>query len=1104
MKRSFYNKFFLVFVFLIIEQLISNFLQAQNTYLDSLKTALSKATTSLDSIQILCHLTWESYSVAPETTLMYGTKALSLVKGNEDGRIISEAYDAAAQGYWATKDIPKAIRLYSVSLDIGQKNKLPVRIAWGNYNLAQLAMQENQPDSAFAFAQKSAAAFHDAKMDDWMISSYWVMLKNINGDRRLSFYHEMIAKIESIIQTTTDENQLTMRYLDLSSIYNKLENRSKSLEYVLKALEVAEKNNNEKGILSAYASIAAYLRDIQHNQTVALQYYQKILETYRKYNKTWAISDVLIDIGIVYKEMQKDSMAIVSFSESLHIAEKYDYPYQIMRTYLQMGDIYYRKGNYPEALSLFLKSYHVECKNCKSFFFYDVLIQLGKVYSQLGDFEKSYQYYQRSFQIADSIADSQYKAISLTSLGDWNMLNNDIKAATNDYQLALENASKTNNLTLQIKISDKLSENYAQQHDYQKAYRYKMLSDKLEDSVRMVNETENLARFETLFEFQNLRMQKEVENAKSEAEIGKQVLIRNLFIAGFIVMSLLGVYLFLSFRRKKKDNILLANQKKKIEEMSEKIHHADKLKLQFFTNISHEFRTPLTLITGLTDELSNDEMSENTWKNKVRIIQKNTSRLLHLVNQILDIRKLDNGDGVIELTRDDLVKFVGGIVTLFEDYAKRKNVELKFVSEQNEMVINSDFDKLDKILSNLISNAVKYCNENDHVRVTLYTEFKPSPAFIIEVEDTGRGIPADQLQYIFQPFYQVTDSEGGSGIGLALVREMVTLLQGHIDIRSQLDFGTRVTIKIPFDQSQNHVETSSHPIKTGHESWKEVNTNPYTSEEGKSPEINECGGNGDPENGYEKSLLIVEDNTDLLEFVAGIMVNEFKILKATDGKKGLQMAIKCIPDIIVSDIMMPVMDGMQMCGELKNNPCTSHIPILFLTAKTDQDSMLQGYKIGADDYIIKPFSAVLLKSRIQNLVNQRRKLIEKFSRQFQVEPTALILPDADKCFLEKSIRVIETHMDNPELDIDLLASEMNVSRTQLYRKLKALTDCSGNKFIRVIRLKRAAQLLSQNQLTIAEVMQQTGFSNYSYFNQCFNEQFNSFPKDYFQYLQANN
>ncbi|MBN2523111.1 MAG: tetratricopeptide repeat protein [Bacteroidales bacterium] len=1073
----------------------------ENRMIDSLENELSKAAATEDSIKILCHLTWNISTYDPEKTFYYGTKALSLIKGDEESRTISEAYDAAALAHWVTRDFASAIRLYKISLKIGEENKLPDRIAWCHYNLASIALNENQPDLVLEHTEKSQAAFHEANMDDWMINSYWLMLKAVDGDRREQLYKEMISKIEDVIQSTDDPNNLTFRYLDLAKVYSMLENQSKSLEYVLQALEVAEKANNQKVIAYAYSSIGAYLRDIQHNHTVALQYYEKILEIYRKYNVSWGTAEVLIEIGIVYKEMQNDSLAFRYFTESLEISSKIDYSYSMSKAYKNMGEIYFRNKDFEKALSLFLKSYNVKCKNCNAIYAHEILIHLGNTYSQMGDKKAAYNFYLKSFRLADSLDDRQHRSISLVSLGDWQIAKNNIPAATNNYLQALENASKTKNLSLQIKISDKLSEIYSQQNNYQSAFKYQQLSDLLEDSILVVNETENLARLETLFEFENLRRQKEVENAKAEAEIEKQVLTRNLFLAGFILMSILGAFLFLSFRRKKKANILLESQKKKIEDMSAKIHKADKMKLQFFTNISHEFRTPLTLITGLTEELPKHKINGETWKNQLRIIQKNASKLLHLVNQILDIRKLDNGDAVVEPVRGDMVKFVSGIVALFEDYARRKHVELKFVSEKNTMILNSDYDKLDKILNNLISNAIKFCGENDRVRVTLYSENHPQPAFVIEVEDSGKGISSKQIEHVFQPFYQATDSYGGSGIGLALVKELVALLQGHINIESQLDKGTRVRVKIPFDQMQNLSKDKSQSARTARKREPQTAISSFTTDEN-PVEINQNVRHDENDGEYEKSLLIVEDNVDLLEFVGGILNEDYKILKAVDGKKGLAMAVKHIPDIIVSDIMMPVMDGIQMCKKLKNNPCTSHIPILLLTAKTDQDSMLRSFKIGADDFIIKPFSAVLLKSRIQNLVNQRRKLIEKFSQRFQVEPSEVILPDADKCFLEKTIAIIEKYINDPELDIDILASEMNVSRTQLYRKLKALTDCSGNQFIRVIRLKRAAQLLSQNQLNIFEVMQETGFSNYSYFNQCFKEQFNRSPKSYSELSQA--
>jgi signal transduction histidine kinase/DNA-binding response OmpR family regulator len=1102
--KSHHNKIFLVLFVLIMQLAYTGALYAgyNDIAVDSLKRILANTPSKVDSIKIYCQLTWQVSSMEPENAYIYGTKALSMISGDEDSRTISEAYDAAALGHWVTKDNKSAIRLYSTSLKIGEEYKLIDRIAWCNYNLAQLAFNDNKPELALDYVAKSIEAFRQARMDEMLLNGYWLTLKIVNDDKREEVLKQMVPEIESIIQATDDPNTLTFRYLDLSNIYSALGNRSKSLEYVLKVLEVAEKSNNEKGILNAYLSIGEYLRDIQHNPAVALQYYERILETYRKYNSNWGIADVLVDIGMVYQEMKNDSLAFSKFTESIEVAEKIDYKYPIIQAYKHMGEIYFRNKDYKKALSILLKSDTINCENCKDIISHDILILLGDVYSKLGNDAIAYKYYERSFLLADSLDNRLYKAISMVSIGDWQLSQQNMPAAITSYLQALDNAAESNDLALQIKISDKLSKNYLQKLDYQNAFKYQKLSDMLEDSVRIVNETENLARFETLFEFENLRMQREVENAKAEAEIEKQVLTRNVFLAGFILMSLLGVYLFLSFRRKKRDNILLAHQKKTIEQMSEKVHKADKLKLQFFTNISHEFRTPLTLITGLTEELANNELPENTRKKKINTLQKNTSILLNLVNQILDIRKLDNGDGVVELTRDDLVKFAGGVVTLFEDYARRKNIELKFLSEKNELMIDSDYDKLNKILSNLISNAIKYCSENDQVRVTLYTDTKPQSAFVIEVEDSGRGIPADQLQYVFQPFYQVADSESGSGIGLALVREMVTILHGTIDITSQLDKGTRVTVKIPFDQAES-IPQFDRLIKTKRVNEIPIVSDKAVSEEHTFVETNECNnGNGETETGYEKSLLIVEDNLDLLDYIADILSDEYKIWTATDGKKGMSIAIKCIPDIIISDIMMPEMDGMQMCEQLKNNPYTSHIPILFLTAKTDQDSMLLGFKTGADDYIIKPFSAVLLKSRVQNLVNQRRKLIEKFTQQFQVEPTAIILPDADKNFLEKCIQVIEKYIDNPELDLEILASELNVSRTQLYRKLKALTDYSGNKFIRIIRLKRAAQLLSLNQLTITEVMQQTGFSNYSYFNQCFKEQFNSFPKDYHQISQA--
>ena len=1064
--------------------------QDQNT-IDSLRNLLSGAKTIEDSITAYCSLTWQISDSRPDQTYFYGKKALALSGRTNDPRLLSEALDAGALAYWVKNDWDQAIRLYNESLQVGLKNKLPDRVAWCNYNLAQLAMIKNDRAAAIEHARASQEAFREAKMDQWVINSYWLQLKLLSGDERRQKIREMMGVLEKTIASTTHGEALVFYYLDMARLYEYLENPSKSLEYVLMSLELAEKSNSEKALLMAYTSIGDYLRDIQHNHQVALQYFQRTLDMYRRNNSKWGITDALIEIAEVYKKIPDDTMAMKYLSDALATAKLMTSKYYLSRIYNSMGEIHFQEEEYHQALNLFQQSYTAGIDNTDPMYLHCVLINLGKVYNKLDKPDNAYQYFKESLDLADSTDDSRLRAISHLSLADWFMAQKDAREGEKQYLLAKADAEKSSSLALLIRITGDLSKLYADREQYRKAFEFHQELKILEDSLRSVNESNNLARLENLFELENLRKQKEIDRAVSDAKIERHVLVRNFFISGFILMSLVGIYLFISFRRKKRANILLATQKKQIEEMSEKIHEVDELKLQFFTNISHELRTPLSLITGLTEQLTGTEYDEITWRNKLQTIHKNASRLHLLVNQILDIRKLDNGGSTIQAKRDDMVKYISGIISVFRDSARQKKTELIFVTDKKHLFIDYDYDKLDKILSNLLSNSLKFCKEKDTIRVTLFIKVGSPAQLNLEVDDTGEGIPPEQLKFIFQPFYQASNSQGGSGLGLALVRELVRILNGHIDVESQLNKGTRITIRLPIDKYEE---------EEGSIQEKERPTDQQSGPTDKKEYTQKVGAEEQDHTSDKLTLLIVEDNTDLQDFIADILKDDFRILNALNGDYGAELAMKYIPDVIISDIMMPGMDGIQLCEKLKKTECTSHIPILMLTARTDQESMLKSYRTGADDYIVKPFSAEILKSRIKNLVMQRQNLLGKFSKKFMLEPAEIVLPDGDKLFLEKIIRLVEENMSEATLDIDYLASEMHVSRTQLYRKLKALTNLSGNQFIRTIRLKRAAQLISQNQLSIAEVMQETGFSNYSYFNTCFREQFSKSPKEFAENL----
>ena len=578
-----------------------------------------------------------------------------------------------------------------------------------------------------------------------------------------------------------------------------------------------------------------------------------------------------------------------------------------------------------------------------------------------------------------------------------------------------------------------------------------------------------------------------MDNLQADKEIARQKLLRNFFFMGIIMLSILGFLIYLSYRRKKKDNRILNEQKEAIRKMSVKVHEADQAKLQFFTNISHELRTPLTIIIGVTEKLK-AILNDSEF---LPVVRKNAFKLLQLINHLLDLQKLDTSNMELNVSQGDLYDFIKGIASSFETIANQKNIIIRVTKEENDFTGFFDHNKLEKIVSNLVSNAVKYNTQNGAVEISVAKD-KKQGYVEIAIADTGVGIAEKELQNIFNRFYRVNENTPqGSGIGLALVKELVELHKGSVKVESVKNKRTVFTVLLPVEKY--FYENSR--IVSNKDYLPDTANYTETIDAEEQPELTERA--NEKENDInKKSLLVVEDNADLRKFIIDIFTTEYQTIEANNGEQGVKLAIKHVPDIIISDIMMPKLSGIQMIEQIKNQETTSHIPVILLTAKNDISTQLSSFEKGADDYISKPFDSVVLKSRVENLLRLRKHLVEKFSKEFHLQPKEIHIEDADQKFLEKTIGFIEKYIADPNLNIDLLALELGVSRTQLYRKLKALTDYSANQFIRIIRLKRAAQILKHGQNNIAEVMDATGFSNYSHFNNCFKEYFGEYPKDY--------
>ncbi len=523
--------------------------------------------------------------------------------------------------------------------------------------------------------------------------------------------------------------------------------------------------------------------------------------------------------------------------------------------------------------------------------------------------------------------------------------------------------------------------------------------------------------------------------------------------------------------------------KLKIERLkAEKAEELSKLKTDFFINISHELSTPLTLIMAPVEKLI---QNNNEDSRLLQIIHRNTKALMRLINELLDSQKIEEQQKKAEYSYSDIIAYIKTISEDFHQYATNNNISIDFSSSTPTYLFPFSPDDLDKIMRNLISNAIKYNKPNGNVNITLEVENEPllkhKPGIIIKVSDTGRGIDQENIQNIFNRFFRVQEkntSRKGHGIGLYLTKQLVELHQGTIFIDSAPDRGTIFTVKLPYTVTEFNL------------SQKED----YRKEGVLVPE--ELKGENTKTSKNKPSILIAEDNAELRDLLKILLSDHYRLVFAENGLEALGKIQNHLPDLVLTDIMMPLMDGMELCKHIKRDFITSHIPVLMLTALNSGDMMVKGLNTGADDYVAKPFNPEILLARISNLVESRKRLQQRFITNLKTQPSEMGITSADEQFLNKLHQVIETHIDNSDYDVTRLASEMNMSSITLYRKIKALTGLSVNPFIRTIRLKKAATLLGTKTMSVPEVALNVGFNDVKYFRKCFHKQFNMNPSDY--------
>ncbi|WP_311327964.1 substrate-binding domain-containing protein, partial [Capnocytophaga sputigena] len=596
-------------------------------------------------------------------------------------------------------------------------------------------------------------------------------------------------------------------------------------------------------------------------------------------------------------------------------------------------------------------------------------------------------------------------------------------------------------------------------------------------NVRILQlQTEQIAEKQTKIE--------DINNQLSESLIQhtNQRMLLYLSITAIVLITVFLLMAIRAYRAKSKTNSELKRQKEQLEIVSKQLEEATQAKLLFFTNISHEFKTPLSLILGPVQTLLAHNSLPKEEQDLLFLIKKNSNRLLHLISEVIEFRSYENNKMQMYFTKGNLKSFLTELNSFFTDPIKQKKLNFQFLAEDTSFEMLFDKEKVEKIYFNLLSNALKFTPQEGRISVSLE---KQGEYASLRVFNSGSYIPKDKQNEVFEHFYKINPDSEGSGIGLALVQALVASHNGTISVESTEGEGTTFLIRLPFTQEQVSAKAvyDSNYIETHLDLLPSL---PASDEKLKLPTAS-------PSAPEKPTVLIVEDNEDMRQFIRYILSDSYNLIEAENGEEGFEVAKKHLPDVVISDVMMPKTDGFDLCQLLKTNVATNHIPVILLTAYALDEQKQVGFESGADAYISKPFNVKLLKTRVRKLIENRKKIRESFSNFLLNETKQETLGKVEQQFITDFTQYVENSIANPELNIDEIADALGLSRSNLYRKIKSLTDYSPNELIRTIRVKYAKQLLNSKAKSISEVAYEVGFSSPSYFAKCFKDFYNESP-----------
>lgn len=901
--------------------------------------------------------------------------------------------------------------------------------------------------------------------------------------------------------------------------------------------QLARQANSKKGL-----SRAEYLRGMAYSEQGkyqdALPHHRRELEIALQTDDPELHGKALNSLGNAFHNLGRNDSAIVYLTQSAEVKEQVGNLQDLASAYANIGNVFSDEQAPDKAVEYLEKALKIRLGlpdgERSAIITYN---NISVAYNGAGQYDKAIEYAQRGYELAMESDNKFLAGVLAGSLSHlWLEKENLVKSIETGEQ-SVRLLSELNRRANIVYPYATLSEAWLRKGDFAKALEINRKGYAIMEELELIEPLavyyENFANAyealgdhkQALFWFKKFRVlddslfnkekieavaevEAKYESQKKEAQLAQQQLAieraaarqRTILIAAITAILLLAGLLFYIRSRQKirQKETELATQLERAE--AEKLRELDSLKSTFFANISHEFRTPLTLIISPVEQMMNGSF-QGDFRKYYRIIHRNGQRLLHLVNQLLELSKLESGKLKLQASEGKLGRFVAGLAGSFESLAARRQVVLEIDVPAEPLNCFFDRDMVEKILSNLLSNALKFTEENGLVRVALETtktgEGQSPEQVRLIVKDTGIGIPAAQLPHIFERFTKsnLSDVQAGSGIGLALARELAELHGGSIEVESEEGKGTAFTVSLAVGRAffkegeiiearaperRPAAETETAPASGSPEKPAPQKAGPNLSDSLAPP--------------AKPLLLLAEDNPDVRLYISDALSGEYQIVEAENGAVALAKALELMPGLIITDVMMPEMDGVELCRQIRNNEKISHIPIIMLTARAEQADKLQGLETGADDYLVKPFDPRELQVRISNLIAQRKKLQESYRRSlFALAPAPVQAESMDAVFLTKVRDAVEANLDDENFGVVELGRETGMSRSQLHRKLSALTGYSPNEVIRFMRLEKAKQLLEKKAGSISEISFLCGFSSPAYFAKCFKDHFGMRP-----------